>query len=80
MHRPTRLRYWRLKRFLTQEKLAERTELTEATISRIESGTPPRISTALKLADALQIAPEELYTTEDDPDADGHPANRENVA
>lgn len=68
--RRTRVRYWRLKRFLTQKELAEKAGVGEVTISNIERGTPPRISTARSLAKALDVRPEELYTTDDDKEAD----------
>ena len=56
-----KLREWRLRRVLTQEGLAKRSGVTEATISRIESGQrEARISTVRRLAEALGIAPEEL--------------------
>jgi transcriptional regulator with XRE-family HTH domain len=47
--------------FVTQEELAERTGVSRATISRIESGQQrPRISTIRKLAAALGVSPETL--------------------
>lgn len=76
MKRKTRLRYWRQQRLLTQKELAERSRVSELTISNIERGTPPRFSTVRKLAEKLGIAPEEMYTTEDDPDADRPAVNR----
>lgn len=56
-----KLREARERQFVTQQELAERTGLTEATISRIENGlNQPRISTVRRLADALGVQPEEL--------------------
>ena len=56
-----RLREWRLAKVMTQEELAQRSGVTEATISRIESGQrEARISTVRKLAGALGITPQEL--------------------
>lgn len=55
------LRSVRERKYVTQQELAERTGLTEATISRIENGlNQPRISTVRKLADALGVHPDEL--------------------
>jgi transcriptional regulator with XRE-family HTH domain len=62
-----KLRYWRLRRVLTQEELAERSGVAEATISRIESGhQEARISTTRKLAAALEIEPGELIEVGED--------------
>jgi transcriptional regulator with XRE-family HTH domain len=56
-----RLREWRLAKVMTQEELAQRSGLTETTISRIESSrSEARISTVRKLAEALEISPQEL--------------------
>lgn len=56
-----RLREWRLRKVMTQAELAERTGMTEATISRLESGhQDARISTVKKLAAGLGIEPTEL--------------------
>jgi len=75
----TRLKYWRLRRFLTQEQLAEKAHVSELTVSNIERGRKPRIKTALDLAKALAIKPEQLYT--DDPEeADISHVDRANVA
>lgn len=52
------LREVRLSRFLTQQKLAERAGVSKTTIVSIEMGAaPPRISTSLKLAQALGVEP-----------------------
>ena len=56
-----RLREWRLAKVMTQEELAQRSGVTETTISRIESSrSEARISTVRKLAEALGISPQEL--------------------
>jgi transcriptional regulator with XRE-family HTH domain len=55
------LRSVRERLFVTQEELAERTGISRATISRIETGQQrPRISTVRKLAAALNVPPEML--------------------
>lgn len=52
------LREVRLSQFLTQQKLAERAGVSKTTIVSIELGSaPPRISTSLKLAEALGVEP-----------------------
>ena len=57
------LREWRRYRALSQANLAQKAGITEATISRLEQPghPPPRPSTIRKLADAMEIAPHELY-------------------
>jgi transcriptional regulator with XRE-family HTH domain len=56
-----RLRELREEKFITQAELSERTGVTEATISRLETGvTQPRISTVRKLAAGLGVKPERL--------------------
>jgi len=65
-----RLREIRQRKALSQQDLAERAGVGEATICRIEQGrVRPRPSTLRKLAAALGIAPEEL--TEDNKMAAG---------
>jgi transcriptional regulator with XRE-family HTH domain len=48
---------------MSQADLAQRAAVTEATISRLEQPghAPPRPSTVRKLADALGVAPHQLY-------------------
>jgi len=59
-----RLRDLRKRRLLTQEQLAERSGVGIATIVRIERNqVEPRGSTIRKLAEALDIDPEELVKT-----------------
>jgi transcriptional regulator with XRE-family HTH domain len=60
-----KLRSVRERLFVTQEELAERTAMSRATISRIESGRQrPRISSVRRLAAALGVPPEELIDWE----------------
>ena len=59
-----RLRDLRKRRLLTQEQLAERSGVGIATIVRVERNqVEPRGSTIRKLAEALDIDPEELVKT-----------------
>ena len=56
-----KLREWRLRKVMTQEELSQLSGVTEATISRLESGQhEARISTVRKLAAALGIEPQAL--------------------
>lgn len=56
-----RLRDLRLRAFLTQAELAERSGVSEVTINRLERGQQEaRISTVRKLAAALGVDPAEL--------------------
>ena len=55
------LRYWRERRALTQEQLAQRAEVSRATIASIEKGNHQTFPTTVqKLARALRIEPEQL--------------------
>ena len=55
------LRAVREKRELTQEQLSERTGVQAGEISRIETGKrDPQVSTVLKLAKGLDLAPGKL--------------------
>jgi transcriptional regulator with XRE-family HTH domain len=53
---------WRKRRGWTQEELAAKAELDQATISNIENGrvTRPAYNTVFKLAAALEIDPRSL--------------------
>ena len=51
---------------MTQEQLARKSGLTQATISRIESGIPPSLYTALMLARVLAVPVEELFALDED--------------
>jgi transcriptional regulator with XRE-family HTH domain len=53
---------WRLVRGVTQEQLAERTGVGRVTIARIEQGADPRVGTALRLAAALAVNVEDVWT------------------
>ncbi len=64
-----RLRAARLRRALTQDALAQQTEVEKATISRIENNlATPRPSTARKLAVALGVEPGWLLVGEEVPE------------
>ncbi len=60
-----RLREWRERRLLTQRELAERVAMSTGQINRIENGIhQPRFSTIRKLAEALEVTPDELIERE----------------
>ena len=60
-----RLKEIREKRFITQRELAQRSGVGLSTIVRLElSRQKPRISTARKLAAALEVGPGELFADE----------------
>ena len=51
-----RIRFERLKKGLSQEELAEKTDLSRSAISCIECGVnDPKYTTLLKIAEALEI-------------------------
>ena len=59
----TRLRDVRQRAFLSQEALAKKSGVAEATINRLERGTQlARYVTIRKLAEALGVAPDALTT------------------
>ena len=58
------LRRIREQRFITQEELAQQTQVSRATISRIERGEPARLTTLRKLAQVLGIQPADLTAVE----------------
>lgn len=61
-----RLRDLRKQKLLTQEQLADRSGVGIATIVRVERNqVEPRGSTIRKLADALNVEPEELVKVGD---------------
>ncbi len=65
-----RLREVREQKWLTQEALSELSGVTRASISQIEAGhRPPRFGTALKLAAALGVSPDELTDRSEPPAA-----------
>ena len=51
---------------LTQKQLAQRAGITQATVSRIESGVPPSLWVALLIAHALDAPVEDLFVLEPD--------------
>jgi transcriptional regulator with XRE-family HTH domain len=62
-----KLRKTRKRKLLTQEQLAERSGVGIATIVRIERNqVEPRGSTIRKLAEALEVEPEELVRRDTD--------------
>ncbi len=62
----TRLREWRRRRMMTQRELAEASGVAQVTIARIELGeAEPRFGTLRKLAQALNIQPEQLLAEGD---------------
>ncbi len=62
------LRAIRLRRLMTQVELAARAGLTPVSVSRIETGTTKaRISTVWRLAEALNVDPDDLLVTDESP-------------
>jgi transcriptional regulator with XRE-family HTH domain len=60
------LRRARLARFWSQSELAERSGVSRATIARVELGEYlPQLRTIRRLAEALQVPPQELVTVEE---------------
>ncbi len=67
----TRLKYWRLRRALTQYELAKKAKVSNQTVVNIEKyGQLPLPATIRKLAEALNIPSEDLFT-DDLSQADG---------
>lgn len=60
-----RLREWRQRRLLTQEELARKAGVGTVTIARIEGGAGARISTLRKLAEALEVTPDQLIVVDE---------------
>jgi transcriptional regulator with XRE-family HTH domain len=61
VHIGQRLKQQRMRRALTQAELAERADVTTATVARIERDEiEPRMTTLRKLAQALEVDPAEL--------------------
>jgi transcriptional regulator with XRE-family HTH domain len=59
--RLTRLRYWRERRALTQEELAEKADITRVALARIEAcKAEPRPSTTRAIAKALEVKIDDL--------------------
>ncbi len=62
------LKTMRLRRLMTQRELALRAGLTVASVSRIETGTTrARISTVWRLAEALNVDPDDLLANDEPP-------------
>lgn len=59
-----RLKEWRQRRLLTQDDLAKKSGVGTATIARIEAGQGARLSTLRRLAEALEITPDQLLGEE----------------
>lgn len=56
-----RVKYFRSRKGLTQEELAEKSGLSDRTIQRIENGeTEPRGDSLKKLSKALEVSPDEI--------------------
>jgi len=56
-----RLRFWRERKALTQQQLADKAGITRVTVARVEAGLEqPYPTTVRKLADALEVGPEDL--------------------
>ncbi len=67
------LRSVRLRRLLTQRELAKIAGLTTASVNRIENGTTKaRISTVRRLAQALDVDPEDLLAVNELPPSSQH--------
>jgi transcriptional regulator with XRE-family HTH domain len=55
------VRHWRTLRTLTQVELAKKAGMSQAALVRIERNqADPHVSTIRKLADALEVSPEQL--------------------
>ena len=74
--REDKLRDYRLRRRMTQQQLAAKSELSVTQVSRIEQGVHvPRFSSIERLAQALDVPPEELVR-EDGQEAEAEPEPR----
>ena len=62
-----RVAIFRTARKMSQEKLAEEAGTSRNTVQSIESGSVPKIDTALALAKALGVSPNELCGCREDP-------------
>ncbi|MCH7836471.1 MAG: helix-turn-helix transcriptional regulator [Chloroflexi bacterium] len=66
-----RLAAWRERKALSQRDLAQRAGVSQFSISKIETGQQkPRPSTLRKLASALDLTPEELFVSPDEPNSE----------
>ena len=72
-----KLTAWRERRALSQRDLARLAEVSQFSISRIETGQQkPRPSTLRKLARALNLSPDELFLLPDAVQQGKHAARR----
>lgn len=60
---------WRQVRGLTQEQLAKRSGIGRISIARIEGGSDPHVATAHRLAAALGVTIEDVFTADGKPSA-----------
>ncbi len=56
------LREWRQRRLLSQQELADKSGVGVTTVHRVEAGQGARLSTLRKLAEALEITPDQLFS------------------
>jgi transcriptional regulator with XRE-family HTH domain len=62
-----RLRYYRIRKGLTQGELAEKVGRTEAAINRLEKHrTSPQMETLRKLAEVLEVSIDDLIIEDDE--------------
>ena len=59
------IREWRKAKGLTQMQLAERAEVTQAMVSRVENGSPYDEEFLERVAVALNVTPADLLTRKD---------------
>lgn len=57
-----RLREWRLTRNLSQPELAQKSGVPVSTISDVERGAEPKVTTAIRLARALIVRVEQIWS------------------
>ena len=60
------VRYWRIRRMLLQQQLADKAGVNLSTVARIEGGGLASISTLAKLAEALDVAADDLLRSPPD--------------
>ena len=58
------LRYWRIKRLMTQRQLAEKAGVATSTVAHGEQAYPLSLLTAAKLAEALGVSVQALRNAE----------------
>ncbi len=54
------VRFWRVRRMLSQDELAAKAHVARGTIQRVEQGLPVKVTTAARLARALHVDREVL--------------------